>query len=88
MDDQRQFASLSGLNMNAQGLLLDLGTLAGIVIIQSGFADGDKLWMCRQSEQVLELGQWLFVSIHRMGARRIEDWRMSFGNGAHLWLLA
>ena len=43
MDDQRQFASLSGLNMNAQGSLLDLGTLGGIVIIQSGFTDGDKL---------------------------------------------
>ena len=76
------------LNMNAQGLLLDFGTLGGVVVIQSGFADGDKLRMRRQSEQLFYLCQWLFVGIHRMGAGRIEDRRMSFSNGAHLGLLA
>ena len=50
MDNQRQVTFLSGLNMDAQGLLLDFGTLGGVVVIQSGFADGDKLLMRRQSE--------------------------------------
>ena len=88
VNNQGQATFLSGFNMRAQRLLLDVGTLGSIVVIQPGFTDGDKLGMCRQSKQLFDFGQGFFVCIHRMGAGRIEDGRVHFGDGAHLRFLA
>ena len=87
MDDQRQFGGLSGLDMDAQGLLLHLCAFDGVMIIQSRLTNGHKFRMCSQGNQLINRDHRLFVGIHRVGASGIKNRCIGLCNPTDIELL-
>jgi hypothetical protein len=87
MDDQRQPGFLCGGDMHPKAVFLHLGAVRGVVIIQTALADADEFRMRGQPHQILHRDHRLGGGGHRMRAGGIEDVRVSFGDGAHLWFL-
>ena len=88
VNDQRQAAVACGGDMDAQRLLLNGGSIGGVVVIEAGFADGDEFRMPRERYQLVNGDKRFFGGAHRVGACGVEDAGIGFCDGADAGFVA
>jgi hypothetical protein len=82
MDDQGQLGLLGGLDMDAEGDLLNLGAIGGVVIVEARLSQADEFGVFGVGHQLLDGDSRVFGGAHRVDACGVEDALISLGNGA------